>query len=80
MLPKSRHWNAAALSLLVPGWGQFEQRRPRAGYAFLIWALVACGAALVGPSVDLPVAVTVLDLVVVIAWSAVDAFLALPED
>lgn len=80
MLTKTRHWNAAALSLLVPGWGQFEQQRLRAGYTFLIWALVACCIALVGPAFGVPVLVTALDLLVVTAWSAVDALLAPQRD
>ena len=78
MLPNARHWNAAALSLLVPGWGQFEQRRRRAGYAFLAWALVACSVALAGPPLGLPVAIALLDLVVVTVWSAIDALFVRP--
>lgn len=80
MLPEMRRVNVAALSLLVPGWGQFEQRRPRAGYAFLVWAVVACAVALASPSTGVPVAVAVLDLIVVTVWSAVDAFLASPRE
>lgn len=40
--------------MLVPGWGQFELGRVRAGYLFLSWAVVSVGVVAYGPLIGVP--------------------------
>ena len=76
MAQRRLNWNAAALSLLVPGWGQFEQGRLRAGRTFLTWGGLAGVVALLALSGSLPGAVAGLEVVLVTLWSGVDALIA----
>ncbi|MGH7718117.1 MAG: hypothetical protein ACREON_04645 [Gemmatimonadaceae bacterium] len=65
----------AALSLLLPGWGQFEQGRPRLGWMQMLWALGASLALFAAPAWDLPRLVPGLELAGVTLWSVLDALL-----
>jgi len=65
--------NAAALSLLLPGWGQFEQGRPRLAWMQMLWALGASLVLFAAPAWDVPRLVPGLELAAVTLWSVVDA-------
>jgi hypothetical protein len=67
-------WNAAALSLVVPGWGQHDQGRAVAGCLFLGWAVFSILAAAYGTVIGMPSVLGWADSVVATVWSAVDAF------
>jgi hypothetical protein len=72
MLPRLS-WNAAALSLLVPGWGQHEQARTVVGRLFLGWAVLAILIVAFGPAVGMPSVLGWGDLGLATIWSALDA-------
>lgn len=76
MTVRQLQWNAAALSFLVPGWGQFEQHRARAGAFFMAWAVLSVLLALFSPLLGIPTSLVWLDLVAVTLWSSVDALVA----
>lgn len=62
------------LSLLLPGWGQFEQGRPIVGRRFL-WLFIAL--ALLWPTFAVagwPVALVVIDMAALTLWSTADAW------
>jgi len=71
-------WNAAALSLLVPGWGQHDQGRAVVGRLFLGWAVLSILVAAYSPVIGMPSVLGWADLVVATVWSAVDALLHNP--
>jgi hypothetical protein len=54
MSGRTLNWNAAVLSLLVPGWGQFELGRVRAAGLFLGWALLSLVIVAYGPVIGVP--------------------------
>jgi hypothetical protein len=63
---------AAFLSLLLPGLGQLGQGR-RLGWFHLVWAVAACVLIVAGPAIHLPRPLAAFDLIVVTAWSVLDA-------
>ncbi len=65
-------WNAAALSLLVPGWGQHDQGRT-VGRLFLGWAVLSILVVAYGPAVGVPSVLGWGDLGLATVWSAFDA-------
>jgi len=65
----------AMLSLLLPGWGQFAQRRAVIAGVQMTWAIVALVALLLGPVLPWPRALAWGDLVLVTCWSVLDALL-----
>ena len=69
------NWNAAALSLVVPGWGQCEQGRAFASRVFLAWAALAILGAFYGPLLGISSLVGWADLAASTVWSAADALL-----
>jgi hypothetical protein len=66
------NWNAAALSLLVPGWGQYEQGRVFGSRVFLAWSALALLAAFYGPLLGMSSLLGWADLVASAVWSAAD--------
>ena len=76
MLWSELNWNAAFQSFLVPGWGQFEQRRAHAGRVFLAWAVLALLLAAYAPLLGVPPALVWLELALVTLWAAGDALVA----
>lgn len=71
-------WNAAALSLLVPGWGQHDQGRTAVGRLFLGWAAVSFLVAMYGPAAGVPGVFGWADLGLATVWSALDALFHAP--
>ena len=69
------NWNPAFLSLLVPGWGQFEQQRTRAGRVFLGWAGLALLLGAYAPMLGLSSALLWIELAIVTLWATLDALL-----
>jgi len=65
--------NDALLSLVLPGWGQFEQRRHRLAVLQMTWAVLAVLALVLAPALGWPRVLGLLDLVLVTAWSVADA-------
>ncbi len=72
MLPHL-NWSAAALSLLVPGWGQHDQGRTAVGCLFLGWAVLSILVVGYGPAVGVPSVLGWGDLGLATVWSALDA-------
>jgi TM2 domain-containing membrane protein YozV len=73
--PWRQNLDAALLNLIVPGWGQFEQGRPRRGWLFLIATGLALLALWAAPLLRWPALLPLLDLAGVAAWSVIDALL-----
>jgi hypothetical protein len=71
--------NAAALNLIVPGWGQFEQGRSRRGWLFLLATGLALLVLWITPLLGWPSFVGVLELIGVVAWSVADALFWRPS-
>ncbi len=66
--------NAAWLSLVWPGFGQFAQGRWAAGGAFAVWAAFSA-IALVAPSfLGMPPELFGAELVVATVWAMIDAY------
>jgi len=66
-------WNAAALSLLVPGWGQHDQGRTVAGRLFLGWAALSLLVAAYGPWIGIPGFLAWADVAAVTVCSVANA-------
>ena len=67
------NWHAAALSLIVPGWGQFEQGRPAGGRLFLGWAALALLVVAYGPWIRIPGFLAWADVAAVTVCSVTNA-------
>jgi hypothetical protein len=65
--------NAALLSFVLPGWGQFEQRRTGLARLQMAWAIVALLLLMLAPALPWPRALTLIDWALVAAWSVADA-------
>lgn len=65
---------SAVLSLVIPGAGQFAQKRPAAGIAFLTATLIALLALGLGESWHLPGGLPLLGLVLAVVCAPADAW------
>jgi hypothetical protein len=75
MTRRRLNWSAAALSLLVPGWGQYELGRVRAACLFFGWALLSLVVLAYGPLIGVPASWGWVDLGLATLWSAGEVLL-----
>ncbi len=77
-MPRTTDRNAALLSLLWPGLGQFFQRRVLAGALFATWTLASAIATFTAPTPNAR-RFMLVEMAVVAIWAIGDAYLRGPR-